>query len=77
MDRCNQHRKNAAIERTFMTEAANDEHYLGARAQELRGRGQVARANFMHHEAVIAGSFKDKRRQILNREIRLSHPSKR
>lgn len=72
MDRKTQHRKNAAVERTFMTEAANDERYLGARARELRNHGQIARANFMHHEAVIAGSFKDKRRQILNREIRLS-----
>jgi hypothetical protein len=72
MDRSLQHRKNATIERLFMSEAANDERYLGDQSRELRGRGQVARANFMHHEAVIAGSFKDKRRQILNREIRLS-----
>ena len=72
MDRSIQHRKNAAVEKLFMTQAANDERYLDARATNLRNHGQIARANFMHHEAVIAGSFKDKRRQILNREIRLS-----
>lgn len=72
MDRRTQHRKNAAVEKLFMTEAANDEQYLDARARDLRSHGQVARANFMHHEAVIAGSFKDQRKRILNREIRLS-----
>lgn len=55
-----------------MTEAAADERYLGNRAADLRRHGQVTRANFMQHEAEIAASFKDKRRQILNREIRLS-----
>lgn len=72
MDRRTQHRKNAAVERLFMTEARNDQRYLQARSGNLRSRGQIARANFMHHEAVIAGSFVNQRRRILNHEVRLA-----
>ena len=68
MDAREQHKKNAALEKRFMTEARNDENYLHAAAQREASAGHVVEARFLMQEARFAGSWLGKRERILTKE---------
>jgi hypothetical protein len=71
MDTTEQHRKNAALEKRFMTEARNDENYLHAAAQREASQGHIVESRFLAQEARFAGSWLGKRERILKHEEKM------
>lgn len=71
-----QHKKNAALEKRFMTEAREDEIHLYGAAQREANEGHRVRARFLMQEAEDAGSWLGKRQRRLVREERLAENKK-
>jgi len=67
-----QHKINAAVEKLYIAQAANDAHNMQQQGRIQLAKGNVARARFDFEEARNAQSWIHKRNVILHKEQRLS-----